>query len=190
MALFKRSDLKARASRQGFTESLAKSEFIKNASEERDFDIFLSHSYLDAAEIKVLAADMKAMGFSVYVDWIEDPSLDRSKVTKKTAELLRQRMKRCKSLFYATSPNSPNSRWMSWELGYFDGFKNRVAIVPVVDDTSTTADKFTGQEYLGLYPYVANGLFGEKQTLWIHWDADVYVDFKSWLTGAEPSKRT
>jgi hypothetical protein len=41
---------------------------------------------------------------------------------------------------------------MPWELGYYDGFRpGYVAILPLVQ---TAGGSFSGQEYLGLYPYM------------------------------------
>ncbi|MNN67530.1 hypothetical protein D3C81_1831680 [compost metagenome] len=61
-------------------------------------------------------------------------------------------MKQSKTLLYIATENATNSKWMPWELGYFDGHKpDRVAILPVMDNEN---QKFEGQEYLGLYPTV------------------------------------
>jgi hypothetical protein len=115
------------------------------------FDIFMSHSYEDAeiiAGAKLIIEQNS--GLTVYVDWIEDAQADRSRVTAGTADMLRQRMNHCRFLLYATSRSSPNSKWMPWELGYFDGLKGgSVGILPIVQSTD---DSFKGQEYLGLYP--------------------------------------
>ena len=95
---------------------------------------------------------IEAAGLTVYVDWIEDAKLDRSKVTVATAALLRERMRTCSSLVYAHSANSSHSVWMPWELGYFDGFKpEHVWILPLVANSDS---EFRKQEYLGLYPSV------------------------------------
>jgi hypothetical protein len=95
---------------------------------------------------------IECLGLDVYVDWIEDSKLHRSKVTIKTAALLRERMKACSSLVYAHSANSSNSVWMPWELGYFDGIRpHQVWVLPLVTDYDT---EFKIQEYLGLYPSV------------------------------------
>ena len=116
------------------------------------FDIFLSHSSLDAEVILGVKELLEGEGLTVYVDWIEDAQLDRSRVTAQTAELLRTRMRHSRSLIFATSETSSRSKWMPWELGYFDGFRpGFVAILPLV--SSASAD-FSGQEYLGLYPYL------------------------------------
>jgi hypothetical protein len=117
-----------------------------------NFDVFLSHSYDDANTILGVKKLIEALGLSVYVDWIDDPELDRSTVTRGTAEVLRHRLNLSKSLVYAHSANTPNSKWMPWELGYFDGRKPKyVWILPLVNKDDS---EYTGQEYLGLYPTV------------------------------------
>jgi hypothetical protein len=114
------------------------------------FDIFLSHCVRDARAIEGVKALLTRAGLSVYVDWIDDPLLDRASVSFKTAAVLRTRMNNCASLIFATSDSSPSSKWMPWELGYFDGRKpDRVSILPLVE---TAGSNFRGQEYLGLYP--------------------------------------
>jgi hypothetical protein len=61
-------------------------------------------------------------------------------------------MRQSESLIFATSKASPDSKWMPWELGYFDGFRpNRIAVFPLV---AAAGQSFAGQEYLGLYPVV------------------------------------
>jgi hypothetical protein len=120
------------------------------------FDVFLSHSFLDAEIILGVKTLLEAEGLRVYVDWIDDGQLDRSRVTSATAELLRRRMRNSRSLVYATSATSSQSKWMPWELGFFDGYRSgHVAILPLVP---TSASGFKGQEYLGLYPYVEDVL--------------------------------
>jgi hypothetical protein len=116
------------------------------------YDVFLSHSYDDAEVILGVKKIMEGLGLSVYVDWIDDAQLDRSKVTKETAGVLRLRMKACSSMVYAHSPSATDSKWMPWELGYFDGYKETsVWILPLVKDFDS---EFKSQEYLALYPTV------------------------------------
>jgi hypothetical protein len=127
-------------------------EAARRFSAEKQYDIFLSHSFDDAELILGVKKLIEELGLTVYVDWVEDSSLDRSNVTAKTAAILRARMRTCSSLVYAHSTNSTSSVWMPWELGYFDGFKpSQVWIFPLV---STSDNEFTNQEYLGLYPTV------------------------------------
>lgn len=153
----------------------------KNYDKNKIYDIFLSHSFLDARKILGLKNYIEGLGYSVYVDWIEDKQLDRSKVSKETAGILRERMQSCKSLFFAISENSDHSLWMPWELGYFDGIKQKVAILTVLK--SSYDDSYNGQEYLGLYPYVAKGTIinSTQQEIWIHSSQEQYVRFRNWL---------
>jgi hypothetical protein len=124
---------------------------LKEACSER-FDIFLSHSIRDAELVLGVKVVLEDAGKSVYIDWIEDPALDRAQVTGKTADMLRSRMRACDSLLYLYSQASQRSRWMPWELGYFDGFNGNVAILPVVPEGG--ALDFDREEYLQLYPKV------------------------------------
>lgn len=126
---------------------------ILDQKEEKAFDIFFSHSYLDKPYIVELKLQMEEMGFSVYIDWIADLQLNRMAVNKKTAETLRSRMKACDVLFFATSLNSPISKWMPWELGYFDGLGKKIAVIPIADNPLSN-NEYKGQEYLDLYPFV------------------------------------
>lgn len=116
------------------------------------FDVFLSHSYEDKELMLGVKQLIEDEGRTVYLDWVVDAHLDRSKVTAETADLLRKRMGQSKSLVFAATKNSPESKWMPWELGWFDGAKpGQVAILPLV---AWDGASFEGQEYLGLYPVV------------------------------------
>lgn len=117
------------------------------------FDIFLSHSKMDDKYVLGAKRILEEKGFSVYVDWIDDPQLDRSRVNKRTADYLRKRMKQCTLMFYLHTKNASLSKWCPWELGYFDahsGSEERTFVFPLV----STGDSFQGQEYLELYPTV------------------------------------
>jgi hypothetical protein len=159
MTYFTKSEARAAAARtRGLQKSAGKTsdrilrESVNAAVVTDTFDIFLSHSIADAEIVLGIKQLLEETGLKVYVDWVEDAQLDRRAVTKETAAALRQRMKQSKSLIYLSSDNSSSSKWMPWELGYFDGFKpDCVAIMPVLDHPT---DSFNGQEYLGLYPIV------------------------------------
>lgn len=129
-----------------------------NAASKYDiFDIFLSHASKDADLILGVKALLESQGYKVYVDWVDDAQLDRAKVTTDTAELLRTRMRQSKSLIWVATESASVSKWMPWELGYFDGYKpKQVAILPLVD---SAYDTFKGQEYLALYPIVGKNQY-------------------------------
>ncbi len=151
MAHYTASELRRRAG--GLTASAAGSELSHMAkSASGTYDVFLSHSVRDAVLVLGLKNELESEGLSVYVDWLEDPHLDRSNVTPLTAQKLRKRMTACRTLVYATSRNAAASKWMPWELGYFDGHRaqSRIAICPIEEGTGS----YAGQEYLGLYKHV------------------------------------
>ncbi len=188
MALFTKADLARVTILKDLHESseMVLEKASRDFSESTIYDIFIAHSYSDADEILRLKQIIEAMDFTTYVDWIQDAQLDRSKVNKETADLLRNRMKQCKTLFFVTSVHSPDSQWMPWELGYFDGLNQKVAILPI-SESSTGTDEYRGREYLGLYPYVTKGRVQGSSTLRIHENSNKYVSFKSWKDGGEPT---
>jgi len=176
----------------------------------KSFDIFLSHSYNDKEIIPALKKELEKMGYTVYVDWITDSLLSRDEVNSKTAEILQIRMNQSKCLVYATSDNSKKSRWMPWELGYFDGIKTKmVGILPIQKENNNFQDDFKGEEYLGLYFYITidklskellhtvmamerNALQNMKEEmdkvtkLFIQNTNNKFVLFDEWLNGKQP----
>lgn len=190
MALFTESEVRAKAKAGvSFNES-ATTVLNKRAISQilvDKHDIFLSHAFVDKEIVLGAALMIEDLGYSVYIDWRDDPSLDRSKVTEATAGRLKIRMKSCKCLLYSTTSNASDSKWMPWELGYMDGYKSKAAILPIAQYST---DNYQGQEYLGIYPYVdvANDNTQNKR-LWVRKSPTIYVNFDSWLTGSEPIKR-
>jgi hypothetical protein len=142
MALFVESDVRARAQREvkkSFSKT-ARQIIVESASafnHLKSYDVFLSHSVKDAELILGMKGLIEDLGYSVYVDWIDDPEFDRMNVSKNTAKKLRDRMNSSKSLFFVTTENADNSKWMPWECGYFDGIKEKVAIIPVKKTSSS-----------------------------------------------------
>lgn len=164
MAFLKLSEAKAAGSSVRVRLQKSATQILKEEaqgfSKHTSYDVFLSHSYQDAEAILGIKNIMESLGLRVYVDWIDDPALDRSQVKTSTAAVLRERMKCAASLAYVHTTNSADSAWMPWELGYFDGIKpGHVWILPLVVNYD---HEFKGQEYLGLYPTVdkISGLAG------------------------------
>jgi hypothetical protein len=77
---------------------------------------------------------------------------------------------------------------MPWELGYFDGFCQRVAILPITRDAQ---DEYVGQEYLGIYPYVDLALLKktQREILWVNRSAGEYGQFREWLLDLDTIKK-
>lgn len=183
MAIITKEDLNrivGSVSRKDLTQS---ERFAENQKTKR-YDVFLSHSYLDKTIIYQLNALLEdKLGLDVYVDWIENPLVDRSSVTAANAKELRDVMGRCDTTLYATSVNASTSTWMPWELGYSDAKHGKVAVLPVADAFATIA-AYKTQQFVGLYPYIdlAAPKGATNQILWVN-DPDNslrYRKFSEW----------
>lgn len=191
MALLLESFVSARATRAARVLQKSVQSVLRESarSVDENFNIFLSHSSSEPEAIilgvKLLLEDH---GFSVYVDKYSDPFLSPDSVTQATAEILRRRMQASDSLLYLHSRHSKNSRWMPWELGYFDGAKGQVGIIPV---SQYHVDGFKGEEYLGLYPYVDMATTKEQnqEIMWINRDTQTYVRLDKWVREKAPIEK-
>lgn len=140
------------------------------------FDIFLSYNIKDKEVVKGIYYYLRSQGFKVYLDFIVDPLLDRSNVTKETALTIQSRLKHSKSLIYADSPNASMSKWMPWELGVVDGKTDKCAILPVV---SYTLQKHTRQEYLSIYPIILPSKVGPNTIMMVE---NMGTGIKRWIS--------
>lgn len=130
----------------------------KTFNENKEYDIFISHSYQDRDVVEVLLHNLISyynFNYTFYIDWIEDSNLSHEKVTFENAAKIRKRLNKCKCLLYITSEHYIESKWMPWELGYFDAKKNKVAILPL-SESSEEKNDYNGLEYLGLYPFITS----------------------------------
>jgi hypothetical protein len=163
---------------------------VKSLSLRDDYDIFLSHRYDDKDYVDGLYEILENMGYTCFVDWKQEPGLNRSTVDREVADWIRQAIARSKCLLYAFTQGSQDSRWMQWELGYGDA-KNggKVAILPIANFQVT--EHYRGQEYLGLYPYVTKTLVANhsREEIWINEAWNNYVSLSGWLHGAQPQLR-
>ena len=186
MAYLTESEVRDRASRvtQRMQKTAGRVLTEDRASNQDVFDIFLSHSSSEPEELLLgIKALLEDIGLKVYVDKYSDPQLSPSNVTTQTAEILRTRMRQSQTLLYVYSQHSTKSRWMPWELGFFDGYKGRVGIVPV---TRNQEEVFKGEEYLNLYPYVDRmSTKGGIDKLWINRTRDEYAPLYEWTKASE-----
>lgn len=173
MATLSKADLNSivgqRYKDAAFSDSLKKSVTAEKLQAQR-YDIFLSHSSLDRDTVLQLNYLLEEVyGFEVFVDWIEKPELDRTRVTPETAEQIRDAMDRSETLVYAVSESSAVSTWMPWELGYSDARHGRVAVLPI-SGLVTTAAAYANQQFVGLYPVIDIEKIGStsKRVLWVN----------------------
>lgn len=176
----------AEAAHDSIRKSILLESSVNFSNGKRSFDIFMCHSYSDKELILGIKTTLEQFSFSVYVDWIDDYSMDRYNVTKENVLWIKERMKTSKCLLYATSTNSSSSKWMPWELGFMDGLKDKVAIFPVSKNYETL---YKGNEYLGIYPFVgkATMIGTNKEYLWVtdQQNQNMYVEFNEWLKGSK-----
>ena len=149
------------------------------------FDIFLSHSYLDKEVIYGLFIFLSRKGYKVYVDWVVDKNLDRTSVNKRTADVIKKRMEQSDTLFHATSINTKRSNWMPWETGYMDARTDKCAIVEIITNKYET---FKSQEYLLLYPFVTEEISVNRQSITCinNRDTSNKILFEEWKKGKKP----
>jgi hypothetical protein len=116
------------------------------------YDVFLSQTIHDREVVfGVYAILTEDLGLVVFCDWIEAPQADRSQITPENARYIKSRMGRSDILLFVDTQSADQSKWMCWELGWFDGAKGRVGVLPVMRNA---ADPYRGREFLGLYPVV------------------------------------
>lgn len=189
MSLLTTSAVRARAQktvRSNLSTASILTERMQKQASAVGHDIFLSHAFDDKELILGVALTLEDLGYTVYLDWRDDPSLDRKNVSHTTAHKLRERMRNSKCLFFATTENTSNSKWMPWELGFKDGHNNRSAVLPL---QASRPDDYKGQEYLGIYPYITQQRSDkQEEKLWVRRSSKCYVVFDMWLTGTEPSE--
>jgi len=156
---------------------------FRNTPINTPFDIFLSHSFLDKTEVQGLYQELSDFGYSVYVDWIVDPQLDRTNVTKDSAKLIQSRLRASKALLLAISTNASMSKWMPWELGYVDGHTSKCAIIPVSKER-IPPKVFRGTEYLLLYPFIKKLPLSttNEDKLWVIESEYNYSQFENWFS--------
>jgi hypothetical protein len=97
--------------------------------DQKDYDIFLSHSSLDRQDVIDFSKILNKNGLHIYVDWINDLHfLKRDLLGSDTIEVLLDRLNKSKVLIYYHTQNSSNSYWTPWEIGYFMGLNKEVFV--------------------------------------------------------------
>jgi len=145
---------------------------------------FLSHSSADQEYIVGAIRLLNNHGAQVYIDK-KDQSLPPY-TNSKTAQTLKERIKKSDRFVLLASENSKNSRWVPWELGLADGFKGtrKIAIMPALDDAKKTS--WTEWEYLGIYEKVVWGkLRNQPKPRWLVWNKEKNTarTLAKWLGG-------
>lgn len=153
MAFLRETAIRARAQRRARSEGVSVEEALRRVARQRRtrYDIFLSQTIRDAEIVLGVYDLLTEMRYVVFCDWIDVPEMGRAGVTPANAEVIRDTMSISDTMLFLDTENADQSLWMCWELGWFDGAKGLVGILPVLSDDERY---YRGREFLGLYPYV------------------------------------
>jgi hypothetical protein len=130
---------------------------------------FLSHSSKDDDLVDGTIRILTNHGAFVYIDKV-DPTMPPY-TNSETAAKLKTRVRQAKKFVLLASENSKDSKWVPWELGIADGYKDikNIALFPAIEDNGTST--WTSWEYLGLYQRIVWGsIKGYDKTGWMVWD--------------------
>jgi hypothetical protein len=161
-------------------------------------DVFVSHKQEDTDEAKRLKSRIEQLQYTCYID--ADDTGVKQLASAATAEHLRNTIRGCRCLLYVMSERSHESKWMPWELGFFDGRWGRLPVglylLPsrkssrVGATPSDGSAVFSVQEYLEMYECVDDESLPEflrrsVSTTMLLNRADVDVDrFMTLMSGA------
>lgn len=153
MSFLKQAEVRGRAQRRAGALGISVFESLARAARQprSRYDIFLSQTIRDAEIVLGVYDLLTSAGYSVFCDWIEGPETDRSQVTPANAAFIRATMSVSDTLLFLDTEGAVQSLWMCWELGWFDGRRGPVAVLPVLQEGERY---YRGREFLGLYPYV------------------------------------
>ncbi|TBZ85561.1 toll/interleukin-1 receptor domain-containing protein [Rhizobium leguminosarum] len=143
---------------------------------------FLSHSSKDKDLVVGAIIVLENHGAQVYIDEV-DPEMPPYTNTD-TANLLKSRIRQSRKFVLLTSKNSKESRWVPWELGVADGYKDlpNIALFPSSDTAYDMS--WADWEYLGLYHRIVWGKHQNyEKEIWMVLDQRTFTatELSAWL---------
>lgn len=164
MAFLRDSDMRIRARQRAKREGVSIKEALRGASQKcrPHYDIFLSQTIRDAEIVLGVYDYLTDKGLVVFCDWIDEPHLNRNDVTPANAAFIRNTMEKCDTLLFLDTESADQSLWMCWELGWFDGRRGLVGILPILKSDQRF---YRGREFLGLYPYIEEDSDGDLKVV-------------------------
>lgn len=131
------------------TESRAQVRYFSAGN--HNLSVFLSHKHDELEHLERVRYLLEKLHTSVYVDWA-DPEMQHP-TDRKTAEALKDKIKKYDKFIFIASDAAIDSEWCNWEIGYGDAQKyesDKIALFPIKQDNR----EWKGNEYLQLYPSI------------------------------------
>lgn len=95
----------------------------------KKFDMFISHNSKNEEDIVRLYKTLNNKGIVAYVDWVNDKfDLKRQWCNATTAEIIKERIKQCRSFVIYATEEMLQSQWCPWEIGYADALEKKICI--------------------------------------------------------------
>lgn len=147
---------KIRSIKESLEKSLSLENFehyVQFSKSECKTTVFISHKHEDLEDLQGVIGFLKTeYNIDAYTDGNDSKM---PKVTsKKTAERIREIIKRCDKFILLATNKAVESNWCNWELGFGDAnkFPNNIAIFPINDKFEDS--DYKGNEYMELYPTI------------------------------------
>lgn len=122
--------------------------------------VFISHKHDDLEDLAdVIAFLENEYNVRTYID-SRDPQMPEVP-NEETANRIKKKIETCNKFILLATDAAIQSKWCNWELGYGDAQKfstDNIALMPI----GKLNTKYTGNEYLAIYPYIVKREFGES----------------------------
>lgn len=111
---------------------------------------YLSHVEADIRLARGLMVLLREKGWNVSIDWREESVFE--KATPEIMDKIQTRIREADWFLFLATPQSLNSRWCSWELGFANGVRHfdSILVVPTKNDDGTP----TGNDYVQIYRHI------------------------------------
>ncbi len=144
---------------------------------------FVSYSSKDSKYLPYVLKILVNHGANPYIDKGDERLPNPPSI--KTAEVLKNTIKKSKKMVVFVTSNSKDSKWIPWELGLGDGMKTKEHIVIFPSAEKSYETEWIEQEYLGLYKRIVYGkLQNYDNDVWMVYDSksNIGIELSRWLS--------
>ncbi len=169
------------------TEARAQTRYYSASN--HNLSVFLSHKHDELEHLERVRYLLEKLNTFVYVDWA-DPEMQHP-TNRKTAEALKDKIKKYDKFIFIASDAAIDSEWCNWEIGYGDAQKydrDKIALFPIKQDNRD----WKGNEYLQLYPSIeyfdgttkyrnSGDIIAEGFYVKYHYNNNIIIPLLRWL---------